>query len=121
MSKLYTFIAPKTLMFLDSKIPNDIDLTNYVSGMIQLHHEDLAIYAHKEKLSLFHDRIMQITGDWVLDFQSAEQGEHLVLTIRPEDFYYSDYPRTDRCAQEEIESRLAIARELGFEIIESEI
>jgi hypothetical protein len=68
-----------------------------------------------------HDRIMQITGDWVLDFQVAEQGEHLVLTIRPEDFYYSDYPRTDQCAQEDIESRLAIARELGFEIIESEI
>jgi hypothetical protein len=126
MSKLYTFTISKNVLFLESDPPEGINLSNYRLVPFRVNGENINCYMAEDKLSYLIENTNSLpkiqTNPLLKRFQSIEsQGNNLILITTLEKMNPADMPSEHHLSQEEIQVRLQISREIGFEIVEQDI
>jgi len=126
MSKIYTSIISKKILFLASDIPEGVDLTNYVPINLTVQDQEVSVYCDATRLVKFINSVNSLpniqTVPWKINYQTVEsQVDNVVLTGRLQDMYPKNWPQENYFNSEEFEDRMQIAREFGFEIIEQDI
>jgi hypothetical protein len=126
MSKIYTSIISKKILFLASDIPEGTDLNNYVPISLTVQDQEVSVYCDVTRIVKFINSVNSLpkiqTVPWKINYQTIEsQVDHVVLTGRLQDMYPKNWPQESYLNSEEFEGRIQIAREFGFEVIEQDI
>jgi hypothetical protein len=125
MSIPFTSVIPRTILFLESDIPEGTDLNNYILINYQVQNQDIGVYHEKNKVTQFIDAYNNLQNiqeiPWITHnngcCQSIEsQGNNTVLTGNLEDMYPQGWPRENYLSSEDLAIRLQIYREFGFDI-----